>query len=485
MRVPLEILELILQEAVKCLSYQEILRFRLVNSLFDRALWPASAHLPNEKSLFTSWHTFPYKRKYLWYLIEEHYTRPCTFSHMIQGILELPRVAGMSVQEQRGIIDKMIDAFIHSVHGPEALYGLHRPENVAPRQERYCTSTGHQGPAENTLIAGLIVSSIYRGDHVELQGLLNRCDYSGLWNQNLGLVPVDLAYREGTREVIHTLVQHGCVTMYTGKTAWSYDTTCGLAVAARHGDKLLLETWVTLLSERAARHEQNLFSELRTAVRGALRIGRIEMAALLEKYLNWTWSDMKMLWFQCLNAAVKDGMLDVVQWLLRREGPSLALQSTQWHKAPLFIALQDCPFEKRLAMVELLLDHGANPDGGVGLSLTPLHIAIENGEEEVAILLLNRGADPNVVGRRGPPLHMATQWRYPELVRCLLKHKAQRNYQFKGKRYSVSQDTKVVSNIMRLLGELGLEEEPVQQKEYYVLGQKCTRRSSSAKVGLP
>ncbi|OQE35428.1 hypothetical protein PENCOP_c013G06870 [Penicillium coprophilum] len=474
MRVPLEILELILQQAVECLSYQDTLRLRLVNSLFDRALWPASAHLQNEKSVFKSWHTFPYKRKYLWYLIEEHYTRPCTFSYLIQGIIELPRVACMSLREQHNIVDKMIDAMIHSVHGPEALYGLHRPEDGTPQQKCYYTSTGRRDSAESTLIAGLIVSAIYRGDHVGLRDLLDRCDYSGLWNQNLGLVPVDLAYRGGTREVIRTLVEHGCVTTYTGKTAWSYDNTCGLAVAARHGDKELLETWVTLLNERAARHEQNIYSELRTAVLGALRIGKIEMAAVLERYLDWTWSDMNMLWFQCLNGAIKDGMLDVVQWLLSREGPSLARQSTQWHKAPLFIALQDCPFQKRPAMVELLLDHGANPDGGVGVSHTPLHIAIKNGEEEVAILLLHRGADPNVVGRRGPPLHMATQWRYPRLVRCLLKHNARRNYQFRGKKYVVSQDAKVVGNIMLLLGELGLEAEPVQQEEYYVLGQKCT-----------
>ncbi|KAJ5837090.1 ankyrin [Penicillium robsamsonii] len=488
MRVPLEILELILKEAVQSLSYQDILRSRLINSLFNDVLWPASAHLENKKSLFTSWHKFPYKRKYLWYLIEEHCTRPCIFSYLIQDILALPRVACMSVQGQHTIIDKMIDAIIHSVYDPEALYGLHRPGHLKPMAKLHYPSSSlrfegygaflvpsrqSQESTETTLDEALIASAIYRGDHVELQALLDRRNCSGLWDQNLGLVPVDLAYKEGTREVIRTLVEHGCVTMYTGKSAWHYESTCGLAVAARRGDKEVLETWVTLLSERAARREQSLSCELRTAVLGALRIGKFEMVAVLEKHIDWTRSDMKLLWFQSFYQAVENGMLDSLQWLLSREGSSLARQTTEWHKTPLFIALQDCPVEKRLAMVGLLLGHGADPDGGE-VSRTPLHRAIENGEEEIAMLLLNAGADPNVVGRRGPPLHMATKWGYPRLVRCLLKHNARRNYQFKGMEYVVYQDSRVVGNIMRLLGELGLEEEPVQG-EYYVLGQKCTR----------
>ncbi|KAJ5365957.1 ankyrin [Penicillium concentricum] len=473
MRVPLEILELILQEAVEALSYQDILRSRLVNSFFNNALWPASAYLENNESLFTSWHTFPYKRKYLWHLVEQHDTRACAFSKLMQEILGLPRVACMGIQDQHIIIDKMIDAMIHSTMDPELLYGFHRVVYIVDKGKQEYISNWSPDTAQRTLDAALIVSAIYRGDHVELQALLDRCDYSGLWDPSLSQVPVDLAYKEGTREVIRTLVEHECVTTYTGKSSWSYENTYGLAVAARCGNKEVLETWVTLLSERAARHGQNLSSQLRMAMMEALRIGKIEMAAVLEKHIDWTRSDMRMLWFQCFNGAVEDGMLDAVQWLLCREGYSFARQVTQWHKAPLLTALHDCPFENRLGMVQLLLDHGANPNGGLGASHTPLHVVIENGEVDLAILLLNAGADPNAVGRRGPPLHMATQWGYSRLVQCLLKHKARRNYEFKGTKYVVSQDARVIRNIMRLLGELGLEDEPIQQ-EYYVLDQKYT-----------
>ncbi|CAG8425001.1 unnamed protein product [Penicillium salamii] len=72
MRLPLEILQLILQEAVDILPYDDILHSRLTNSLFNEILWPISASLDHPEALFTVWRKFPYKRKYLWYLIENH-----------------------------------------------------------------------------------------------------------------------------------------------------------------------------------------------------------------------------------------------------------------------------------------------------------------------------------------------------------------------------------------------------------------------------
>ncbi|KAJ5512077.1 hypothetical protein N7463_001629 [Penicillium fimorum] len=285
----------------------------------------------------------------------------------------------MSVQEQHTVIDKMVDAIIYIVHDPEDLYKIHSSRHVKPMARLHYLANSRFGelfesPAppepsqestERSLDAALIVSAIYRGDHVELQALLDRCDCSGLWDENLGLVPVDLAYKQGTREVIRTLVEHGCVTRYPGKPLSNSGIIKGLAVAARRGNKEVLETWVTLLSERGG----CLSSDLHEAMLGALKIGKFEMAAVLDKNIDWTESDMKLIWFECFHRAVENGMLDVLKWLLSREGSSLAGHARQWHKTPLFIAMKEYPVEKRLAVVGLLLNHGVDPDGG-GRKLT-------------------------------------------------------------------------------------------------------------------
>lgn len=397
---------------------------------------------------------------------------------MIEDILDLPHVALMSDEEQNIIIDKMIGAVMGSRDDPEVLFGLHRDRDYVPKLRRTYYANQRVESAKDALAAGLAVSAIRRGDHEELQAMFEQGVSSKIfsWNHSLGIVPIDTAYKVGTREVIRTLVKHGCPERYESSSSWCYDSTCGLAVAARRGNREVLETWITLLSERANRFGQNIFWELRAAVLGVLRIGKTEMVGVLEKYINWSRSDMDLLWFSCFQDAVTNGMLEVVQWLLRREGSSVATRPSPWHKTPLFTALHDCPSEKRLAMIQPLLDNGVDPNGGAGVSQKPIHRAIEDGDVEAAMLLLKGGADPNAVGRRGPPLHMATQWGHTRLVQCLLEHGARRSYQFKGKKYVVRQDARVLDNIARLLEELGMEKDPAGTHElgYFVLGQKCT-----------
>jgi ankyrin repeat protein len=113
----------------------------------------------------------------------------------------------------------------------------------------------------------------------------------------------------------------------------------------------------------------------------------------------------------------------------------------------------------RLEMVQLLLENGVDPSGRGGLEIaqTPLQRAIQSGDVDIAMLLLKWGADPNTVARRTPPLHMAVQQGHTALVRCLFEHGAQSSYQFKGKKYTVRQETAMLKNIATLLGEMGLD----------------------------
>ncbi|CAG8020014.1 unnamed protein product [Penicillium olsonii] len=462
MRLPLEILQLILQEAVDVLPYGDILHSRLTNSLFNKALWPTSASLDYPGAIFTVWRKFPYKRKYLWYLIENHRERPCFFSELCHDIRQMPHIAATSEKEKQILMDKMIDAILRSTESPSMLFSPHRYRACI---ENVTDASGERiEPLERTLESGLAASAILRGDHVELQSLLDEGLWLMRWSETMGQVPVDLAYKESTPEIIN-IVAPRYPLFHQSCSWWTYDHSCGLAVAARRGDAERVELLIKTNLDRG----RDISLELHKAVEGVLRIGKVEMVGVLEKYMTLRKESMQWLWFYCYNEAVKNGMFHVVRWLFNREG-ALMKQSSPWHKTPLFIAFHDCPSNARLEMVRLLLENGADPNGNGGLEVseTPLQRAIQNGDLEAAMLLVEFGANPNMAARRTVPLHMAIQRGHPALVRCMLEHGAKTSYQFKGKRYTVRRS----DNITTLLEDLGFDQ--VTEQEYVILDRPGT-----------
>ena len=76
--------------------------------------------------------------------------------------------------------------------------------------------------------------------------------------------------------------------------------------------------------------------------------------------------------------------------------------------------------------VEALLNDGLKIiDLDYGSGVTPLHIAIQEGQTVVARLLLNRGADPNTETSAGwTPFHMVALTGNQEIAQLLLEHGA-------------------------------------------------------------
>lgn len=61
-----------------------------------------------------------------------------------------------------------------------------------------------------------------------------------------------------------------------------------------------------------------------------------------------------------------------------------------------------------LALLDRLLDAGANLNAGNDVGYTPLHVAAKRGREAVVVLLLEAGANPNAEDNDGKtPLHWA------------------------------------------------------------------------------
>jgi len=78
-----------------------------------------------------------------------------------------------------------------------------------------------------------------------------------------------------------------------------------------------------------------------------------------------------------------------------------------------------------VAAVKGHIDSGANPDALDDTGLAPLHWAAIGGSIDLAKLLLNRGAMPDIVSPLSPeltPLAIARLMRYQDMIRLLEQH---------------------------------------------------------------
>lgn len=75
-------------------------------------------------------------------------------------------------------------------------------------------------------------------------------------------------------------------------------------------------------------------------------------------------------------------------------------------------------------IVEILLKHGANPNGSANCGMSPLVMACSNGDVEVARQLLEAGADPNIFGFGICPLTNARDTNNEEMEKLLLEYDA-------------------------------------------------------------
>lgn len=79
----------------------------------------------------------------------------------------------------------------------------------------------------------------------------------------------------------------------------------------------------------------------------------------------------------------------------------------------------DCCYEALSAGVDVNVRTKADLDG-VGTGSTALHVAAARGHEDVAVVLLKAGADPNMVSGRGElPIQLATRSGHVGVVRAL------------------------------------------------------------------
>jgi ankyrin repeat protein len=150
-----------------------------------------------------------------------------------------------------------------------------------------------------------------------------------------------------------------------------------------------------------------------------------------------------------LHVAVAKGQLELVDWLAGET--AAANEEDENHETPLILALKADRADLAVlllnkgadpnralalhvaaaledpALAELLLDRKASVDAFYEVSGTPLHVAAENDNAAVATLLIARGADVNARGHSGTPLHVAAREGHLAVALVHLSHGADVN----------------------------------------------------------
>lgn len=102
----------------------------------------------------------------------------------------------------------------------------------------------------------------------------------------------------------------------------------------------------------------------------------------------------------------------------------------EYKETPLLavLAKENVPDEAKLLRTKLLLKAGANPNIKNAFHFTPLLLAVMSNSRALVELLLNAGADMEVISSDATPLVQAIQHGFTDVVRLLLESGAQVNF---------------------------------------------------------
>ncbi|KAJ5716624.1 hypothetical protein N7493_008535 [Penicillium malachiteum] len=505
MQLPLEIFALILREAVEILPSKDLANARLVSRFFaDEILVLLTkdiTRLENDVLGFKYppfrrgvghdakwWEHLPldFKRNYLHQKLDLHTESPCEFSYHINEILNVPHKR-TTAEETDILVDKVIDAFLSATISN--VRELFDPKRLYPDKIKHYTQPGWSmmsqiwEPAEETLRLGLATSAIIRGDAVELELLHSQGDFElNTWSTRLCFHPVGAAARRGNEHIIKVLTDHswGLNERHIISAGRNYESANAASIAARHGNLEPMKYWLKNMNDYQI--PESVHSFLKRAIRGAIEADNIDYVIYLLGVRDSIPLENPRPLFDFFIDAIKAGHPTIVKYFLDLKCFDINTHTSYCQKGSLLTALQDTPLNKRLPVLNLLLENGALPNGipgGFPISQTlssPLQAAIKRGDAESAALLVKFGANIYATvtslspSKSKPLLLRAIQQKSAPMIEFLLAQGIARELDWKRKRYTVYDGTqqKVQGNVLMRLGgtdELGNTE---SHKVYYV-----------------
>ncbi|KAJ0419368.1 hypothetical protein BJY00DRAFT_166205 [Aspergillus carlsbadensis] len=496
MRVPLEILRLILRHMVDVLPVKELLRARLVSYTFSTELSPLiqySPHFEDNDPVYYRWFIFPYKRGFIQTKLADHETAPCFFSGVVHDLLADDSVAALSPKEKDDLISALLDAALCSTIKPQNLFSqeprsgfmtLHRQKRISfVTQDEDASGYRAYEPLESTISIARATSAIVRDDVAELHRLLGRdggVEALTRWSYRLELRALDVAAEMGSKRIISVLVDHRLPLEMS--MAMPGVETNAVRFAADQGNLDAVRCWLERPSYEFTYDGRICTSTWKEAWRALYStIHNLEsLGALAPAY------EGPDAFPNILCHAVRCGEVDTVRWCLARDDARV-FSSEFRRKGPLWLAVQDCAEKTaRYTILKLLLEYGFDPNerrAEVRNWKTLLHAAIKEEAVESARLLVQYGADVNAnahgrrplpggqyKGKNRSPLAVALE-KAPGVARMLLDSGARRRWWWKGEEYVFGEDREVIERIEGVFRDLGFDEQGVlnERFDYYIV----------------
>jgi ankyrin repeat protein len=69
----------------------------------------------------------------------------------------------------------------------------------------------------------------------------------------------------------------------------------------------------------------------------------------------------------------------------------------------------------------MLIEHGADLTARIKGGQTPLHLALQQGQVDVARMLIEHGADATALNDRETPLHFPWEWGQADVARMVIE----------------------------------------------------------------
>ncbi|KAJ0415989.1 ankyrin repeat-containing domain protein [Aspergillus carlsbadensis] len=457
MRLPPEILLLIISKAEHTHSPLELFKARLVNKLFaDQIMTLASITTFLDTLYSQKWETIPYRLLYSHarQKIKQHKEYPTYLSFHVHDVLNLCAETLNTYEKKELFIANAIRS-VHLGHPRRAMRlaltmrpDCHRSWATACRIFAGRLNTPHED-----MCIVFICTAIERGDVVELDQLLsdprNKSvsrslnEHSSRWHVN----PLCLVAKYGSKTLMDVLIKHG---VQYNDIFWDR-LRYPITLAAEYGNRLAMEGWI---KDRNVPYRAR---DLENAMRVALRGPDFETVRSLEKHYPEKGLRRSTFLYEASTVAIQYGHVDIVKYLLDVGGFDVNMRTHRFQLGLMMTPLLQCDRSLILQLIWLLLEHGVDPtyvpseNRHNEVAGTPLQRACILGHLEVVKALVKYGADVNASckGRHGrwhgvctpPPLWHAM--RHPdggEMVRGLLEYGADSMFRLRWKTVLVQVD---------------------------------------------